>query len=260
MSPNFVGSGNPTYLLSPRFHEESKCGMNAPADPNSRALWEEANRLLFAGDEREALRFVSRVMVESPEFPDAWIVHILIAFALDAAHADDAWVARALAIHSSLPVFHALRVVAYARSGRIAEARERGAKLCEQNPNEANVVLARAYAVSGDGKRPDESAWRSGLALIAVDDWRTPLLWGRLQESDRQNRLAIHAYEAAIARNRDFPYAWYRKALSHAKLGENRAARNALANAELLCGENEKLRLLIAGTIIKPKWLKWLGG
>lgn len=202
--------------------------------------------VFFSGNEKDGLRWFSKAIQENAGLIEAWVAHGRAQLLLGQAAEALTWVQRAMVIFPDAPVLIALRAAVNARKGMARAAIAACDVALERDNRSPDIWMCRGHALLISENRNADFCFEQAVQLTPDLDWRTPFWIAMLYDSERQWSRSIGYYERALGRRSTLPYACYRIALASSALGRPEAARRALAEADRLCGDNEKLRQKVA--------------
>lgn len=216
-----------------------------------------AEEMFFNGDEKDAMVFYSRLMVEEPEREDLWLIQILYLIGQRQWIEAEAWISRALAqFTSGGPEWTALRQVMIASRGRAEEAWANLGRLEATHEGNWVVLLCGAAALARIKGRTQRAAVcvKAAEEAMPKGSLTFTLLAGGLLEACGNPVGALAFFRHAAKMRDDCAYALYRSAVVLTALERIAEARKDLLGAELLASENVRLRKKVALLRPKSRW------
>jgi len=216
-----------------------------------------AEELFFNGDEKEAMVFYTRLMVEEPDREDLWLIQILYLIGQRQWTEAEAWISRALAqFTAGGPEWSALRQVMLASRGRAEEAWANLGQLESKHEGNWVVLLCGGAALARIKGRTQRAAacTKAALATMPKENLTLALLAGGLLEACGNPAGALEFFRVAVKLRNDCAYALYRSAVVLTALERISEAQRAIVGAELLAAENMRLRKKIAQVQPKSRW------
>ena len=228
-------------LEEPKIDGETGDGTRTAKQEAAAEFIEKGDGAFFTGDHTTAMRWYSRAMQADDHCLEAWIAHIRVLNLTGQLEDAQTWVRRGMEIFPGDTGLMALEAVTNALSGSIGEALRISNSIIAMAGLDLTCWMSRGHVLLISGDRNANSCFEQCIDISLDEDWKTPFLIGMILDCEGKSARAIAFYEAALDRRSALPYAWYRIAMDHAELGQRQSARRALARAEELCVDNDRL-------------------